>query len=161
MKLTRIPSLVLIAVALTLAAALAGCGDDDDGNGNEAQAADIQIDPQSRQAYNEILRELKAAEASGKPYFAVQEAGDLDTAEKLVVEEFCNFAFQIRVNAEERKLGNEAYIADRITNYAAYNLGPAYDDPVDVALGELRAVIDLGSLDSEQLKRFEKACYKR
>lgn len=161
MKRGNLLSLVLVAVVLALATALAACGSDDGDNGGQAQAADIETDPQSRQAYNEILRELKAAEASGKPYFAVQEAQDLDKPEKLLVEEFCNFAFQIRVNAEERKLGNEAYIADRITNYAAYSVGPAYDAPIDAGLRELQATIDLGSLDSKQLKRFEEACYKR
>lgn len=173
-------SLTAVGIALALAITVVGCGSGGDGEGNQARAEAGQANGEGGQAaaedgqtevddslppveaagtFDEVLRGLKAAAPSGKTYQAVLRARDLPPIEEAVVSEFCNFAWQIRVNREQRRLGNRGYIAYRITRYVT-NREKKLIPPATAAMKQLQTVIDLGALKSSQLSGYVKACYR-
>lgn len=150
-KRALFPAFAGVIVVLTLA--LTGCGGGD-------EAAKGQGETQSGPSFIEILSELKRAAASGGTYNAVRRTQGLAEAEKAVVDEFCNNVFQIQANGEVKQARhNRPYVVERVTRYAAYERGDAFAAKVTAAMDRLQKVINLGSLDGEKLKRYERACY--
>jgi hypothetical protein len=161
MELKRALSLTAVGIALVLAIAVTGCGGGGDDEGDLARAEGSQTKVQGSPAYVKVLEGLKAAASSNETYQAVRRATKLKAAERAVVNEFCNFVWQIKINNEEVYLGKREYIADRILSYAAYNRNKAFSTAAaKAAVDQLQVVIDLASVDSGQLKPYLSACYK-
>lgn len=158
-------SFVVIGMVMTLTVALPGCGGGGGGGGGTGEST---VNPYASQVYKpsrsflEILHGLKKAASSGEKGHAVRRARGLSEVERKVINEFCLFTFRMRVNNEVHlSHGDRAYAFSAIMRYAAYKRTPPFDELVRAALTRLQMVIAPASLDSQQLKRYEKACGKR
>jgi hypothetical protein len=155
MNLKRLPSSALVGIALVLAGvAITGCGSASGGSADESS----QTDGES-QTYGEVLRGLRNAAQSGATYGAVRRAKDFEAGERDVIRSFCEFAWQIGVNREARKLSDYAYVINRI-RLNAYREGNADGSTITPAAGKLDRVVDLAAITGPKLKRYTKACYR-
>lgn len=118
------------------------------GEGEESAAA--------KQAYRKVLRGLRDAAVAGSTFNAIRQAKALQPAGKAVVEAFCYLTWQIGANREAAKLAKHAYIVGRIAQSAEYDRNGAAG--IEPAMNELRAIVDLNSLDAKLSARYAKAC---
>ena len=132
-------------------ALLVGCDD--------SAVDDESAQSEGGQSYEGILHGLEQAALAGDAYRAARRAYDLDGAEKAMLEEFCDFAWQMKVNHEAYKLDEHPYVLARLADGAEMEMDKPNSAAVQRALDELRAVIAVDELDGELVHHYSKACY--
>jgi hypothetical protein len=145
---------VWMLLLLVVGALAAGCG------GEEAESdAD-----QGRQVYGEILHGLKKAALThvgyGR-YNAVDRAESLKPTLRASLDAFCEVAQEMVINEEGGKAAETPYYLTRIKLRAERELPFVSTAPVNTAVSELAAVLNLYSFDASAVRSYEKACYHR
>jgi len=152
-SLERLLVALSVAIAMSLTCApLVGCGGSTVDDRESVQS-------EGGQSYEKLLHGLEQAARAGDTYRAARRAHDLDGAEKAMLEEFCDFAWQMKVNHEAHKLDEHPYVLARLADGAKMEMDKPNSAAVQRALDELRAVIDVDKLDGELVRRYSKACY--
>jgi hypothetical protein len=112
-------------------------------------------------AFVRVLSDLKDAALSDQAYRAIRKSNSLDRQEEVVIDAFCETAWQLEINKETGRLSNPYYMVGRIRNLAEFNLSSPDTAAVTGAMTKLRATVDLPSLDKELNSRYKRACYRK
>jgi hypothetical protein len=110
-----------------------------------------------RRAFRRVLVGLRRAARSNTTYTGLKHTDRLAPIQKTVLQAFCDTAWQLVVNKESALLAEAGFIASRISGRARALNDYTYDG-IPPAMKELDAVIDFGSYDAEQNRRYKKAC---
>lgn len=79
--------------------------------------------------------------------------------QRLVLDSFCRFAWEIKVNREEWKLSEHPYVVGRVTTGAEYATEKTHIREIKAATAKLQEIIPLTNLDRARIKRYVRACY--
>jgi len=108
------------------------------------------------ETYDDVLRGLQKAALSGKTYNALSHTDDLKANEKAVINAFCSVATQLADNGET--ITEEQYF-ERIRSQTESDLGVVASLPVNAAVGKLRAIYDLASINGGTANLYVRACF--
>jgi len=111
----------------------------------------------SGESYDDVLRGLRSAAMSKATYNALRHAEDLDATDKAVVNAFCSVATQLANNGESL---SEQQFFDRVKARTQIKLGQFDVNPVNAAVGKLRATYDLAQINGGAARLYVQACFR-
>lgn len=162
MRLKRWPWAGLLIAAVALAA-IAGASCDEKSEGTHTNADAGGLAKENVSEYEEVLGDFQVAASEGESYDAYGFAEYFPATQRAAVHAFCFIADQLLKDPAADELDNPP-LTQRVTRKAETDLkserGIVAPRPARRAIGKLRAVLGLESLDRDQAEDYVRACYR-
>jgi hypothetical protein len=152
---------LLIGVVALAAIATAGCGEESGRTPTSADRGGITKEDVSE--YEEVLGDFQAAASEGESYDAYGFAEYFPATQRAAVLAFCFIADQLQKDPAAEEL-EDPVLTQKVTRKAEMDLKSELDivapRPARRAIGKLRVVLGLESLDPDQAENYVRACYR-
>jgi hypothetical protein len=152
---------LLVGAVALLGMPITGCGS---GKENRSTSVDASGSTNESSPYVTVLREFRDAVKAKASYDAYGYAEYLPPTQRAAIDAFCFIADQVLKNPSAMGLHDPAHFPDEITRKAESDLKSERSivapRPARRAIGRLRAVLGLESLDSNLAGRYVTGCYR-